>query len=176
MRTAPDRFETARLRAERIAREHHPLFVALAEDERMAAWLGGVPPRARMDERLLADLAHWNEHGFGDWALFERDSGEFVARGGLRRVEIVGRPEVELGYAIVPERWGQGLATELSEAAVRIGFDDVGLEEIVAFTLPHNLASRRVMEKVGFAYERDFEWADLPHVLYRIRSGSSSDG
>ena len=142
----------------------------------MAAWLGGVPSRVEMDERHLAELEHWNEHGFGGWALFDRESSEFVGRGGLRCVEISGRREVELGYAIVPERWGHGLATELSEAAVRLGFDDVGLEEIVAFTLPHNVASRRVMAKAGFEYESDIEWAGLPHVLYRIRRGSSSDG
>ena len=77
---------------------------------------------------------------------------------------------------IVTERWGQGLASELSEAAVRIGFDELGLDEIVAFTLPNNLGSRRVMEKAGFLYEREFEWKGRPHVLYRIRKGSSSEG
>lgn len=83
---------------------------------------------------------------------------------------------MELGYAIVAERWGRGLATELGEAAVAIGFRDLDLEEVVAFTLPHNHASRRVMEKLGFAYEREFVWKGLDHVLYRIRRGSSSDG
>jgi RimJ/RimL family protein N-acetyltransferase len=83
---------------------------------------------------------------------------------------------VELGYAIVAERWGEGLATELGAAAIEIGFRDLDLEEIVAFTLPNNVASRRVMEKLGFAYERNFLWKSKDHVLYRIRRGSSSDG
>jgi RimJ/RimL family protein N-acetyltransferase len=67
----------------------------------------------------------------------------------------------------VPERWRQGLATELARAAVEVAFDDLDLDEIVAFTLPDNIASRRVMEKAGFTYDRDIQRAGIPHVLYR---------
>jgi RimJ/RimL family protein N-acetyltransferase len=59
---------------------------------------------------------------------------------------------------------------------VRIGLEDLDLDELVAFTLPENVRSRRVMEKAGLFYERDIVHAGLPHVLYRIRRGSSSDG
>jgi ribosomal-protein-alanine N-acetyltransferase len=59
---------------------------------------------------------------------------------------------------------------------VRIGLEDVGLDELVAFTLPANVRSRRVMEKAGLGYEKDIVHAGLPHVLYRIRRGSSSEG
>jgi RimJ/RimL family protein N-acetyltransferase len=56
----------------------------------------------------------------------------------------------------------------MSREALRLGFDVLGLASIVSFTLPTNLRSRRVMEKLGLRYERDIVWADLPHVLYRI--------
>ena len=87
----------------------------------------------------------------------------------LRRVEIEDRPEVEVGYRVAAAWWGRGIATEVASALVAVARDQLGLAEIVAFTLPSNLASRRVMEKVGFTYERDIEWAALPHVLYRLR-------
>lgn len=87
----------------------------------------------------------------------------------LRRVVIEGREEVELGYRVAAAWWGHGIATETASALVGVARDRLGLEEIVAFTLPSNLASRRVMEKVGFTYERDIEWAALRHVLYRLR-------
>jgi ribosomal-protein-alanine N-acetyltransferase len=74
---------------------------------------------------------------------------------------------VELHYALIPEFWGQGLVTEMAAAIVGIGFEQLGLKEIVSFTLPSNRASQRVMEKVGFQYERDIIHADLPHVLFR---------
>jgi RimJ/RimL family protein N-acetyltransferase len=69
----------------------------------------------------------------------------------------------------VPKRWGQGLATELAHAAVDVAAEPLHLREIVAFTLPDNLASRRVMEKAGFTYERNVIHVGLPHVLYRRR-------
>jgi ribosomal-protein-alanine N-acetyltransferase len=95
-----------------------------------------------------------------------------VGRGGLLLTLVGGSYEVEVGWAIVPERWGQGLATELALAAVEVAFGDLGLQELVAFALPTNLASRRVMEKAGFAFEREIEYAGLPHVLYRMTRAS----
>ena len=70
---------------------------------------------------------------------------------GLRHVTIGGREEVEVGYGLRAEFWGQGLATELASASVRVAFEILGLPELVSFTLPTNRASRRVMEKVGMS-------------------------
>jgi RimJ/RimL family protein N-acetyltransferase len=103
------------------------------------------------------------------WLLRDRETGEAVGRGGLQYTYTAGLNDVEAGWAIVPERWGQGLATELAQACVEVAFDQLDLLEIVAFTLPTNLASRRVMEKSGFVYERDIIHVGLPHVLYRRR-------
>src|SRR5438270_7571491 len=93
-----------------------------------------------------------------------------IGRGGLQWTYVAELNEVEAGWAIVPERWGQGLATELAWAAIEAAFGPLGLREIVAFALPDNLASRRVMEKTGFVFERDIVHAGLPHVLYRRRA------
>jgi RimJ/RimL family protein N-acetyltransferase len=73
----------------------------------------------------------------------------------------------------MPAYWGQGYATELGAAAVELAFGPLGLDSVVAYTLPHNLASRRVMDKLGFSYEREIVYADLPHVLYRRYSPGS---
>ena len=75
---------------------------------------------------------------------------------------------------VVPDRWNQGLATELGAASLEVAFGPLGLVDVVSFTLPHNQASRRVMEKLGFAFERDTLYAGLPHVLYRRLSTSSA--
>jgi RimJ/RimL family protein N-acetyltransferase len=101
--------------------------------------------------------------------LRDRETGEMVGRGGLQYTFTAGLNDVEAGWAIVPERWGQGLATELAHACVEVGFGQLDLFEIIAFTQPTNLASRRVMEKAGFEYDRDILHAGLPHVLYRSR-------
>lgn len=95
----------------------------------------------------------------------------FVGRGGLRHVHIGGHDEVEVTYALMPEFWGCGLATEIPRALLKIGFEQLALTQLVAFTLTTNQASRRVMAKVGFALERELVHGTrgLPHVLYRIR-------
>jgi RimJ/RimL family protein N-acetyltransferase len=112
---------------------------------------------------------HWQEHGFGVW-MFHKPDGEFIGYAGLMRSTIDGLPEVEMLYAIRSDFWRDGYATEMATAVARFAFDSAGLRELVAFTLPTNIGSRRVMEKCGFQYERDIVHAVLPHVLYRLRS------
>jgi RimJ/RimL family protein N-acetyltransferase len=114
--------------------------------------------------------AHWESHGFGLWTLRGRSDGDFVGYGGIRHTEVEGRDEVELAYAIRSECWRKGFATEVSVAALKLGFDVIHLERIVAFTLPHNQASRGAMEHCGFKYQRDFVHAGLPHVLYILEA------
>ena len=78
---------------------------------------------------------------------------------------------IEVGYGLVRAVWGQGLATELARESVHVGFALLHRPELVSFTLPTNAASRRVMEKAGFHYERDIIHADLPHVLAKALDG-----
>jgi RimJ/RimL family protein N-acetyltransferase len=101
-------------------------------------------------EFLARKLAHWHEHGFGIWML--RDPATtFIGRCGIHRW----RDEAELGYIVKPSFWGQGYGTEMA-TAVAHAFTALNLSNLVAFTKHDNIASRRVMEKVGFLYERDF--------------------
>jgi ribosomal-protein-alanine N-acetyltransferase len=145
----------------------------LLGDERVGATLGGARSPAEASLILDQHIALWERDGYGYWMWHDRVTGEWVARGGLRPLHVGGGDEVEVGWAVSPERWGQGLGTELALASVAIAFVRLDLPDVVAFTLPHNLASRRVMEKSGFAYERDITWAEMPHVLYRRRREES---
>jgi RimJ/RimL family protein N-acetyltransferase len=164
-----DRVETERLVGERMREEHFDYLRAMDSDRDVMATLGGLRSENQTWESLRSGLDHWERHGFGPWVFHVRETGEPIASGMLRHVEIEGRPEVEVGYRVAAAWWGRGIATEMASALVGIARDRIELPEIVAFTLPSNLASRRVMEKVGFTYERDIEWAALPHVLYRLR-------
>ena len=130
--------------------------------------LGGLRTELETRGYATAQAWHWSAHRFGWWAAFERSTDTFVGRGGLRHLEVEGVLEVEVGYTIVRSYWGLGFATEIAETSVRVGLDVLGLPRLVALTLPHNTASRRVMEKVGFRYARDVVHADLAHVLYEI--------
>jgi ribosomal-protein-alanine N-acetyltransferase len=96
------------------------------------------------------------------------ENGWFVRRAGLRNTRVGGNDEVELAYALAAEYWDRGLATEMAQAILKLAFERLGLTNVVCFTLPTNRASRRVMEKVGFDYEREVTHVGSPHVLYRI--------
>ena len=164
----PDDRRTRQLRLRPPVDVDLDALVRMNSDPVVMKTLGGVRSEATTGAMFQLWLEHWRQYGFGYWVAQERESGRFAGRGGLRRVEVDGCDEVEIGYAFEKELWGRGLATELARESVLVGFEELGLDELVCFTLPHNRASRRVMEKTGFEYERDFEHAGLPHVLYRL--------
>jgi ribosomal-protein-alanine N-acetyltransferase len=161
------------MRGEPIGPQHRDGLIAMLGDPRVGATLGGVATPGGVDAQIAAMAAHWEAHGFGWYAFRDRETGALVARGGPHRAHIAGRDEVEIGWTVVPERWGQGLATELGAASVEHAFGPLALAEVVSFTLPGNVASRRVMEKLGFAFERETDYKGWPHVLYRLSAASA---
>jgi RimJ/RimL family protein N-acetyltransferase len=114
---------------------------------------------------------HWTQHDFGLW-IFHLSGSEFVGYCGIKHVVVEGKDEIELAYAVSSAHWNKGFATEMSEAALKVGFEELHLQRIVAFTLPHNKGSRLVMEHCGFTYQRDITHAGLPHVLYHLDSAN----
>ena len=170
---APERIDTPRMVGERLRLEHGPELERLLMDPRVTPtmWVREEPMTAE-DVRagLEAKLRHWESYGFGQLLLRDRASGEMVGRGGPQWTNAAGTGEIELGWVIVPERWGQGLATELACSSLEVAFGPLELNEVIAYTLPDNFASRRVMEKTGFAYEREIMVEGLQHVLYRRRA------
>jgi RimJ/RimL family protein N-acetyltransferase len=169
---ALDRVETPRMVCERLELAHLDQLRVLLCDPRVARTLsptGLAPSDADVLAGLHQKMRHWDEHGFGLWALRERSTGEIVGRGGLHHTLATGRDEVEVVWAIVPERWGEGLATELARTSIEAAFGRLELSEVIAYALPSNTASRRVMEKTGFQLEYEIVASGLPHVLYRLR-------
>jgi len=138
----------------------------------MATLSADGAPFTEDQTRSFLDRAadHWKAHGFGLWTFREHATGNFVGYGGIRHTEVEGLDVIELAYAVTSAHWRKGFATEISLAALKHAFDTMHLDRIVAFTLPHNRASRRVMEHCGFTYNRDIVHAGLPHVLYVLKA------
>jgi RimJ/RimL family protein N-acetyltransferase len=145
----------------------------LHSDPRVAATLSADGATFSEDQTrtfLQRAADHWKLHGFGLRTFQEQPDGDFVGYGGIKHAEVEGRDVIELAYAICSDHWRQGFATEIAMAALQQGFDTMHLDRIVAFTLPHNKASRGVMENCGFTYDRGIIHANLPHVLYILEA------
>lgn len=164
--------KTARLLGRPITSADFGRLRSIHADPRAAATLAadGLPfSRAHTRRSIEAWTEHWLLHGFGVW-VFHKADGEFVGYAGIMRSESVEPDSTELLYAVRPEFWNQGYAREMSRAVLQFAFEWKRLKSVIAFTLPTNVGSRRVMEKCGFRYERDIVHAGLPHVLYRLHS------
>jgi RimJ/RimL family protein N-acetyltransferase len=132
-----------------------------------------------MVEQFAAEM---EVEGWGLWAVEEVGGARFVGMVGLHRVStaLPCAPAVEVAWRLSPEHWGHGFATEGAEAALRFGFAEAGLSEIVAFTTTLNARSQAVMERIGMArdLQADFDHPSVPegsplrrHVLYRATPG-----
>ena len=121
--------------------------------------------------QIEQNIVHWQQHGFGLWVFHRKSDGNFIGRGGLKTYQIEGKDVIGLAYAVMHDYWNQGFATEIAQSSLDIGFEHLGFPEISSWTLPTNLASQRVMEKLGFRYGRDFEFAWLVHRFYRLVAG-----
>jgi GrpB-like predicted nucleotidyltransferase (UPF0157 family)/RimJ/RimL family protein N-acetyltransferase len=162
-------FSTERLTAIKITADDLDKFITMHNDHNVMETLGGLRTIDQTQENLDWNLMQWKQNGFGLWMFYLKHTNEWVGRSGLRRVEVGGHEEIELGYALMPEFWNKGFATEMAKACIEIAFEVLRLNNIVCFTLKTNKASQSVMKKVGFQYERDIIHADLPHVLYRMK-------
>jgi RimJ/RimL family protein N-acetyltransferase len=135
--------------------------------------------RAASDALVDRFLEHWAEHGFGIWAVERRGDAKFIGLAGMYRPSFEAHftPAVEVGWRLAHDAWGHGYATEAGAAALRFGFEQARLDEIVSFTVPANERSRRVMERIGMHRDPagDFDHPRIPpghrlrrHVLYRL--------
>lgn len=157
-------------------------FAAMSADPDVMRYLLPFPDRAAVDVWVAAARAHWQTYGFGQWVVEIPGEAGFIGVIGLSRVRwaLPFAPAIEAAWRLARSYWGKGYAQEAARAAVDDGFARLQLEEIVAFTLPSNLESRRVMERLGMtrdpAEDFDFDHPRMPpghpgrrHVLYRIR-------
>jgi ribosomal-protein-alanine N-acetyltransferase len=146
-------------------------YIAIRAKREVGRFLPAVPKgdRENWGKGLFALFdAAWRERGYGPWAATDAASGRLLGHLGLRHLPEFG--ETELLYALDVDAWGQGLATEGAAAALRFGFETVGLARIMAIAIPENAASRKVMTKLGLSYERmaSFKGFDVAyHALDR---------
>lgn len=156
-------------------------FAALNADPDVMEHLPGLLDRERSDAMAERIGGHLAKEGFGLWAVEVVGGTPFIGFVGLSRVpfEAAFTPAVEVGWRLARAAWGHGYASEAARAAVAFGFDRVGLDEVVSFTVAANRRSRAVMDRLGMRRDPadDFDHPDgslvahlRRHALYRLRA------
>jgi len=175
-----DELRTERFLLRRWRESDRASFRNLNADQRVMEFFPEPLDPVASDALFDRAREHFNRHGFGPFAAELIETGAFTGFIGLSvpNFDAHFMPAVEIGWRLAFEHWGKGLATEGARAALDYGFNALGLEQIVSFTVPANLRSRRVMERLGMTHDpRDnFDHPNLPeghplrrHVLYRLK-------
>lgn len=115
--------------------------------------------------RTIVDtlIENWQKHRFGVWAVVYKKNQKLIGHCGFKFLE--NTRDVQIGYLLLKSYWGKGLATEAASVALKYGFENTDLERVVAIAKHDNIASRRVMEKLGMKYEKDAYYYNN-HVAY----------
>lgn len=168
--------ETERLVLRRWIREDIDAVAALNADPDVMRWIGDGTPydRATSEQHFGIWRDYWDEHDHGLFALQEKATGQMIGFTGLMAPAYLPAlmPSIEIGWRLRRDRWGKGFATEAARAALAHGFDELGLNEIIAVIRPENEASKRVAEKIGLRVREtiDHPLHGWPLAIYAIRA------
>jgi len=163
---------TSRLILRPLVETDAEAYAAMRYHPDVARWLLAAPGEER--DAALAAIRYfaglWASDGHAPWGLFIKQAdgreGRLVGQGGLRILAEFDATEVL--YALHPDAWGKGYATELGEAALRFGFETRRLPSIFAITKPDNLASQAVMQRLGLQYRKNVVYKDIKAVWFDI--------
>jgi len=146
--------ETDRLLLRELTVADAPFILALLNDPDWLRHIGDRNVRSLADaETFIVDrlMAHYRERGFGFWLAVSKTNGAATGLCGLIKRE--GLDDIDVGYAFLPAYRGLGLAFEAAEAAVAYARDRLGVKRLVAITGEENIASARLLERLGLRYE-----------------------
>ena len=162
--------------------DDRPAYAAMNQDPQVMRFFPAPQSRESSERAIDGWSCELETRGWSNWAVEVRDTGQFIGFVGLTVPQraLPFSPCVELGYRLRSEAWGRGYATEGAIAALRFGFEQAGLEEIVSFTAKLNLPSQAVMRRAGLRDTgEDFDHPAVPqghalrrHCLYRGRRGA----
>ena len=160
--------ETERLLMRKFSMDDLPRLIELRSDPEVYKYLGGTRlqnPEA-IEKRLRFYIDCYEKLGFGVCAMIWKQTGETFGWSGLMPLENTG--EIEIGYGMSKDFWGKGIGYECAKAWLEYGFENAGLERIVAVAQPENTGSWRIMEKLGMRYEKTEEHYGIDCVFYGI--------
>jgi ribosomal-protein-alanine N-acetyltransferase len=153
--------ETDRLRLRRLSTDDAGFILRLLNEPSFIQNIGDRGVRTLDDARSYISsgpVASYEKHGFGLWLVEVKESGTPAGICGLLKRDALEDPD--LGYALLPEYWSRGYALEASSAVMAYAVERLGLRRVVAITDAGNQSSIRLLEKIGFRYERMINLSD----------------
>jgi RimJ/RimL family protein N-acetyltransferase len=160
---------TPRLLLEPFADAHLEGLYAMNRLPEVMRYISGAPETREQTQAGIARVqAAWAAWGYSWWALIDRASGRVAGAACLQHLDRDRTQPHELGWRLHPDFWGQGLATEAAKQIAHHAFEVVQAPELVAIRHPDNLASAKVMERLGMAYRRMGRWFDEDLALHGI--------
>lgn len=149
-------FETERLVLKQFTVADAKGFYELNQDPEVIRYTGDAPFCSVAEaEAFIRGYDHYECYGYGRWSVFIRDTGEYIGFCGLNYRPAV--DEVDVGFRFLRRHWGKGYATEAARGSLLYGFNELVLDKIVARAMQENLASHRVLQKLGMRFEKTFE-------------------
>jgi RimJ/RimL family protein N-acetyltransferase len=174
--------ETRRLRLRPMTLDDLPSLATIFADPDVMRYLPTGESRSVEETQveLTYMVDHWQQRGFGVWAVILRDTGEFagycglqylhVEPGGVSAEALQAGTDVEVVAGLATPYWHRGIAPEATRAALRYGFETLGLTRIIAAIHPDNDASRRILQSLGLKFDDTLVYygQGVPHlVIYR---------
>jgi RimJ/RimL family protein N-acetyltransferase len=157
--------DTGRLILRRFTLDDLRAFHQLASRPEIIRYAQSTPVASLEEARELMQAAPFHDYatyGYGRFACVWKETGDVIGFSGVKYVPEIG--DTELGYRFFPEYWGRGLATEAGRASIEFARSDLGLTRLVAMVHPENVASARVVEKLGFSVEKKLAYSGLEGV------------
>ena len=133
----------------------------LDSDPEVHKYLGNNPVKTIQESEKIIPIIRkqYIDNGIGRWAIIDKKSKEFIGWSGLKyETALRNFNYYDLGYRLKKEFWGKGIATETALAALKYGFEELNLKEICAAAAPENIASNKVIQKVGFSFLEIFNY------------------
>ncbi len=151
-----------------VQEDFDDLFVVFTDPKVMHSFDGKLFDHYQMDRWIQRNLNHQDKYGYGLFSIIHQKDSILIGDCGLEHIEVAGTPELELGYDLRSDYWGQGFATEAALAVRDFAFNELALSRLICLIHVTNVASRRVAEKIGMVKEQQIERGKRSYFVYGL--------
>ena len=169
--------ETERLILRDLTEQDLQGIFELDSDPEVHSYLGNKPIKTLIEAKEIIDfiILQYRKNGIGRWAVIEKESGNFIGWSGFKYINDVINDRTQyydLGYRFIKKYWGKGFATESAMACLNFGFNKLEQKDIFAIADSRNLASNKILQKIGMTNINEFDYENVPHNFYEINKSN----